>query len=179
MTAGDKDQQGSIDAAGADVAVTDTGNAAAVSGAIAVSGYRGPVPGSGGAPAAPVRISRTGDAAASEGGLANTGYIHQVSVEKLTMVQPSAPREPAPWPHQVGVIPPRARSFQHRAEAERLRVTVDGGGTAVLGQILTGMGGVGKTQLAADYAHTAWGTAARWAAWTFWSGSPPAAGRPS
>nr|WSX54209.1 tetratricopeptide repeat protein [Streptomyces sp. NBC_00974] len=79
-----------------------------------------------------------------------------MSVEKLTVVQPSAPREPVPWPHQVGVIPPRARSFQHRAEAERLRATVDGGGTAVLGQVLTGMGGVGKTQLAADYASTAW-----------------------
>lgn len=156
MTAGDKRQQRPIDAADTDVAVTDTGNTAALSGATAVSGYRGPVPGTGGAPAAPVRISRTGDAAASDGGLANTGYIHQVSVEKLTVVQPSAPREPVPWPHQVGVIPPRARSFQHRAEAERLRATVDGGGTAVLGQVLTGMGGVGKTQLAADYASTAW-----------------------
>ncbi|MFC6137691.1 tetratricopeptide repeat protein, partial [Streptomyces spororaveus] len=156
MTAGDKSQQGPIDAADADVAVTDTGNAAAASGATAVSGYRGPVPGTDGTPAAPVRISGTGDAAASEGGLANTGYIHQVSVEKLTVVQPSAAREPAPWPHQVGVIPSRARSFQDRAEAERLRATVDGGGTAVLGQVLTGMGGVGKTQLAADYARTAW-----------------------
>ncbi|RSS57661.1 tetratricopeptide repeat protein [Streptomyces sp. WAC01280] len=72
------------------------------------------------------------------------------------MVQHGAPREPAPWPHQIGVIPAQARSFQHRAEAEQLRATVDGGGTAVLGQVLTGMGGVGKTQLAADYAHTAW-----------------------
>ncbi|MER5972857.1 tetratricopeptide repeat protein [Streptomyces sp. NPDC002055] len=156
MTAGDKRQHGPIDAAHADVAVTDTGNAAAVSGATAVSGYRGPVPGTDGAPAAPVRISGTGDAAASQGGLANTGYIHQVSVEQLTMVQHGAPREPASWPHQIGVIPPQARSFQHRAEAERLRATVDGGSTAVLGQVLTGMGGVGKTQLAADYAHTAW-----------------------
>ncbi|WP_351236327.1 FxSxx-COOH system tetratricopeptide repeat protein [Streptomyces sp. NPDC002133] len=65
---------------------------------------------------------------------------------------------PAAWPHQVGVLPARAQSFQHRAEADRLRATVDGGGTAVLRQVLTGMGGVGKTQLAADYAHTAWDT---------------------
>ncbi|MFF7074513.1 tetratricopeptide repeat protein [Streptomyces pseudovenezuelae] len=67
-----------------------------------------------------------------------------------------APREPASWPHQVGVIPSPARSFQHRAEADRLRAAVEGGGTAVLSQVLTGMGGVGKTQLAADYSRAAW-----------------------
>ncbi|MER5494282.1 tetratricopeptide repeat protein, partial [Streptomyces sp. NPDC002490] len=72
------------------------------------------------------------------------------------IVQRRAPREPAPWPHQVGVIPSVARSFQHRAEADRLRVAVEDGGTAVLSQVLTGLGGVGKTQLAADYAQTAW-----------------------
>ena len=72
------------------------------------------------------------------------------------VVYQAAPREPAAWPHQVGVIPSRAQSFQHRAEAQRLRAAVEGGGTAVLGQVLTGMGGVGKTQLAADYARTAW-----------------------
>ncbi|MFE4634534.1 tetratricopeptide repeat protein [Streptomyces sp. NPDC056773] len=155
MATGDKHRQGPANAAHTEVAVTDTGNAAAVSGATAVTGYQGPVPGTEGAPAVPVRISDSGNATASEGGLANTGYIHHVSVGKLTMVH-GAPREPAPWPHQVGVIPSRARSFQHRAEAERLRATVDGGGTAVLGQVLTGMGGVGKTQLAADYARTAW-----------------------
>ena len=68
-----------------------------------------------------------------------------------------------PWPHQVGVIPPRAECFQDRAEAVRLRQVLAGGGTAVVGQpqptpsggVLAGMGGVGKTQLAADYARTA------------------------
>ncbi|MFF8610930.1 FxSxx-COOH system tetratricopeptide repeat protein [Streptomyces sp. NPDC015346] len=47
-------------------------------------------------------------------------------------------------------------SFQHRAEVDQLRTAVDSGGTAVLSQVLTGTGGVGKTQLAADYARTAW-----------------------
>ncbi|MEU2358971.1 hypothetical protein ABZ599_39530 [Streptomyces misionensis] len=70
----------------------------------------------------------------------------------------AAPREPAAWPHQVGVIPSRAQSFQHRAEADRLRAAIDSGGTAVLCQVLSGMGGVGKTQLAADYARAAWDT---------------------
>ncbi|MGP3684518.1 tetratricopeptide repeat protein [Streptomyces sp. IBSNAI002] len=132
--------------------MTDTGNAAAASGATAVTGYRGPAPSAGGTSAASVRVSGTGQATAFAGGVANTGYIQQLTV----VHQPASPREPAAWPHQVGVIPPRAQSFQHRAEAERLRAAVDGGGTAVLGQVLTGMGGVGKTQLAADYARTAW-----------------------
>ncbi|MEV7420672.1 tetratricopeptide repeat protein, partial [Streptomyces sp. NPDC089919] len=67
-----------------------------------------------------------------------------------------AARSQAVWPHQVGVIPTPARSFQHRAEVERLRTAVEGGGTAVLSQVLVGMGGVGKTQLAADYARASW-----------------------
>ncbi|GHB32062.1 hypothetical protein GCM10010377_22910 [Streptomyces viridiviolaceus] len=54
------------------------------------------------------------------------------------------------------MIPPRALSFQHRAEVDQLGSAVGSGGTAVLGQVLTGTGGVGKTQLAADYARTAW-----------------------
>ncbi|MGP3966619.1 tetratricopeptide repeat protein [Streptomyces sp. 6N223] len=66
------------------------------------------------------------------------------------------PRRLAAWPHQVGAIPPQAGAFQQRAEARRLREAVEGGGTAVLCQVLSGMGGVGKTQLAADYARTAW-----------------------
>ncbi|KOG26347.1 ATP-binding protein, partial [Streptomyces viridochromogenes] len=53
-------------------------------------------------------------------------------------------------------MPPRALSFQHRSDADQLRAAVDSGGTAVLSQVLTGTGGVGKTQLAADYARTAW-----------------------
>ncbi|MGX1549341.1 tetratricopeptide repeat protein [Streptomyces adustus] len=73
-----------------------------------------------------------------------------------------APRPRASWPHQVGVIPPRASCFQDRAEARRLHETLTEGETAVLvgqdrvrGRILTGMGGVGKTQLAADHARRA------------------------
>ncbi|WP_435228205.1 tetratricopeptide repeat protein [Streptomyces sp. Tue6028] len=72
-------------------------------------------------------------------------------------------RPTAAWPHQVGVIPPRAGCFQTRAEVVRLREALTGGRAAVLvgqdvvrGQVLAGMGGVGKTQLAADYARTAW-----------------------
>ncbi|MFF2641726.1 FxSxx-COOH system tetratricopeptide repeat protein [Streptomyces niveus] len=97
-----------------------------------------------------MQVSGTGDAIASGGGTAISGYVNEL------IVQQAAPRERAPWPHQVGVLPPRALSFQHRAEVDQLRAAVDSGGTAVLSQVLTGTGGVGKTQLAADYARTAW-----------------------
>ncbi|MFI0896967.1 tetratricopeptide repeat protein [Streptomyces sp. NPDC020983] len=65
-------------------------------------------------------------------------------------------RAPVTWPHSVGVVPPRAGAFQDRAERARLREAVRGGGTAVLCQVLSGMGGVGKTQLAADLAEELW-----------------------
>ncbi|MET9463060.1 tetratricopeptide repeat protein, partial [Streptomyces canus] len=55
-------------------------------------------------------------------------------------------------------------AFQHRAEADQLRAMLEDGGTAVLegrsagripvGGALVGLGGVGKSQLAADYART-------------------------
>ncbi|WP_322974324.1 tetratricopeptide repeat protein [Actinacidiphila epipremni] len=57
----------------------------------------------------------------------------------------------ANWPQQVGVIPPKAGAFQQRAQRVGLREALAEGGTAVL----TGTGGVGKTQLAAEYVRTA------------------------
>ncbi|WP_369265234.1 tetratricopeptide repeat protein [Streptomyces sp. R35] len=76
----------------------------------------------------------------------------------------SAPPARAAWPHQVGVLPPRAGCFQDRAEAARLQQMLAGGGTTVVGParpvlpggVLAGLGGVGKTQLAADYVRTTW-----------------------
>ncbi|WP_063892372.1 tetratricopeptide repeat protein, partial [Streptomyces sp. NRRL WC-3605] len=62
------------------------------------------------------------------------------------------------WPHQVGVLPRQADSFQDRGTAQQLKHAVDSGGTAVLSQVMAGMGGVGKTQLAAHHARTLWQT---------------------
>ncbi|MEU1355348.1 FxSxx-COOH system tetratricopeptide repeat protein [Streptomyces cinnamoneus] len=100
-----------------------------------------------------MQVAQSGTASACLGSNANSGIQR---IDNLNMVQRRAPQEPAPWPHAVGVPPSRAQSFQHRAEAEELRAALDQGGTAVVGQVLTGMGGVGKTQLAAAYARTAW-----------------------
>ncbi|MFG2232274.1 tetratricopeptide repeat protein [Streptomyces sp. NPDC048723] len=68
----------------------------------------------------------------------------------------AAPRPPVSWPHQVGVLPREAGCFQERAAAQQLEHATTSGGTVVLGQVLTGLGGVGKTQLAAHHARTQW-----------------------
>ncbi|MEV8016857.1 tetratricopeptide repeat protein [Streptomyces sp. NPDC086554] len=50
------------------------------------------------------------------------------------------------------MLPQEAHCFQGRAVGGRLAREMADGGTAVLGQVLAGTGGVGKTQLAARYA---------------------------
>ncbi|MFB7665323.1 tetratricopeptide repeat protein [Kitasatospora sp. NPDC056138] len=56
---------------------------------------------------------------------------------------------PAAWPHQVGAVPNAARCFQHRA-------VVDTPDAPARCRILVGAAGVGKSQLAANEARTAW-----------------------
>ncbi|WP_317447695.1 TerD family protein [Streptomyces collinus] len=129
------------------VSARDTGDAHAQDGGTAVSGYQGPAPCGAGTPVS-AQATNTGNATAlGEGATAVSGNL---------IVHQRGPQEPAPWPHQVGAVPSRAQSFQPRAEATRLGEALQHGGTAVLGQVLTGMGGVGKTQLAADHARTLW-----------------------
>ncbi|WP_063786933.1 tetratricopeptide repeat protein [Streptomyces sp. NRRL B-3648] len=69
-------------------------------------------------------------------------------VGKVTYQAP--PRPPVRWPHQVGVVPRPSACFQDRATAHRLDQAMAEGDSAVL----AGMGGVGKTQLAAHQART-------------------------
>ncbi|MCK9895075.1 BTAD domain-containing putative transcriptional regulator [Frankia sp. AgB32] len=57
---------------------------------------------------------------------------------------------------QVGSIPPRADNFQDRPQAQKLFDAACAGQTAVLTQVVAGLGGVGKTQLAADFARRLW-----------------------
>jgi hypothetical protein len=53
-------------------------------------------------------------------------------------------------------MPPEADFYQARDVADRLSAAAASGGTAVLCQILTGLGGVGKTQLAVAHARRLW-----------------------
>ncbi|MEU8319762.1 FxSxx-COOH system tetratricopeptide repeat protein [Nonomuraea sp. NPDC048881] len=58
------------------------------------------------------------------------------------------------WPHRVGGLPPLAdRRLDRRADHD---LSVAAAGTALVCQVLSGLGGVGKTQLAARLAHRLW-----------------------
>ena len=57
------------------------------------------------------------------------------------------------WPIRVGVIPAPASCLQSRTEMNQLD-TADPGRTETVTQVLSGLGGVGKTQLAAAYARS-------------------------
>ena len=68
------------------------------------------------------------------------------------LVQHPAP-EPQSWPVLVGAVPQLASAFQpHRHLRNRVDDARQAGGAMVLTQVLSGGGGVGKTQLAAAYA---------------------------
>ncbi|WP_327010727.1 NB-ARC domain-containing protein [Dactylosporangium sp. NBC_01737] len=73
------------------------------------------------------------------------------------------------WPRRVGILPGLADCFQTRTLVADLADATDDGGTAVLAgsdpaspvastRLLSGMGGVGKTQLAVDLAHRLYDT---------------------
>jgi len=58
------------------------------------------------------------------------------------------------WPVRVGAVPELADAFQTRSEMTALTEAADSGEAAVLTQVFSGMGGVGKSQLAAAYARS-------------------------
>lgn len=74
------------------------------------------------------------------------------------IVQQAAPQgaDAVGWPLEVGAVPALASAFQPRTGLrERIDAVREEGGTAVLTQVLSGGGGVGKSQLAASYASQA------------------------
>jgi hypothetical protein len=74
-----------------------------------------------------------------------------------------AARPVVSWPCRVGIVPPRAASFQDRGASTLIAGVLSEGDAAVLtsdaavsASVVSGLGGVGKTQLAVDYAESAW-----------------------
>lgn len=126
------------------VSVSESGDAVATDGGDALSGYRGPGPQmDGGA----VRVERSGDAiAAASHAVAISGNVSQV------LVSAPPPRQPLHWPVRLGSVPVLASAFQDRSSVrDRIDQARAGHTTVVLAQVLSGGGGVGKTQLAAAY----------------------------
>jgi len=79
----------------------------------------------------------------------------------VNIVQPALPS--VEWPVRVGVPPRQADRYQHRDAEQELSRVLASGDTAVLvgaaqfsGVVLSGLGGVGKSQLAARHAWQAW-----------------------
>jgi hypothetical protein len=66
-----------------------------------------------------------------------------------------ADRAPVAWPHVVGVVPPPADCRQERAADHDLDAAIHRPARPVECQVLVGLGGVGKTQLAAGFARRA------------------------
>ncbi|MFD7416425.1 NB-ARC domain-containing protein, partial [Kitasatospora purpeofusca] len=82
------------------------------------------------------------------------GDVYQAG--NLTVNLPPAPPEPDRRPVRVGTVPPLATAFQPREQLrERIDRARERNATVVLTQVLSGGGGVGKSQLAAHYAHRA------------------------
>ncbi|MFI8393095.1 tetratricopeptide repeat protein [Streptomyces sp. NPDC085540] len=81
---------------------------------------------------------------------------HSVVAFHIDHVTQVTPRAPVSWPLQVGNLPRPAHAFQDRSTSRDLHTRLAGGQAAASCWVLTGMGGVGKTQLAAHYARRAW-----------------------
>lgn len=84
--------------------------------------------------------------------------VQAATIGEVHLHQPS-PRQAhsfANGPLCIGRIPALAAARQARAADTALADSLRNGSTAVLGQVLSGLGGVGKTQIAAAYARTRW-----------------------
>ncbi|WP_308429843.1 tetratricopeptide repeat protein, partial [Streptomyces ruber] len=72
-------------------------------------------------------------------------------VSKTALVRP-----PLTWPRRIGTPPSEAECFQPRDQTAWLERTAAEGGREARCQVLAGLGGVGKTQLAAHHAYSLW-----------------------
>jgi hypothetical protein len=77
------------------------------------------------------------------------GSVHAPVTTNVTYIQRV---RAVTWPVRIGVLPPLVHCRQDRPADHELAAAVTEPG-AVVGQVVSGLGGVGKTQLAANLAH--------------------------
>ncbi|MDG4765770.1 tetratricopeptide repeat protein [Solwaraspora sp. WMMD406] len=118
-------------------------------------------------PPAAATVSDSGTANADRAGVANSGIIQGDVRPEFHEHHHYAPAAAVTWPVQVGQPPPMASAFQPRDSVRaRIQDARDHGADVVLTQrdarpagtgtrVLAGEGGVGKSQLAAWFAHQA------------------------
>lgn len=92
-----------------------------------------------------LKVSETGSAHAETNGWANSGYVENVTVVVNEAFRPQ-------WPLLVGSVPVAASRFEPRDASSCLREWVDSAGATSSTMVLCGLGGVGKTQVAAEFA---------------------------
>ncbi|MCX5203203.1 tetratricopeptide repeat protein [Streptomyces sp. NBC_00237] len=98
-----------------------------------------------------MQVERSGDAAASGAyAVAISGHVSQM------LLSTPPPSRPLDWPIRLGSVPALASAFQVRPVVrDRIDCARASRTKAVPAQVLSGGGGMGKTQLAAAYAHEA------------------------
>jgi hypothetical protein len=84
-----------------------------------------------------------------------SGTVGTLVQAQHVTVQPE-PRPRPVWPRRLGPLPERATARLERPIDQEVTDALAGDGAAVVCQILSGMGGVGKTQIAAHCSHQQW-----------------------
>jgi len=84
------------------------------------------------------------------------GYSAPIPQSRRQLGRPAVGQASVSGPVMVGVVPPLGDCRQDRPADDDLTAALGASETVVVGQVLAGLGGVGKTQLAAGLAHRWW-----------------------